>query len=120
MERIWSYKYLSSVWSDGKVKLIEQSMPFQGIVTVLFLDEVVIPVKGPWVLCQVVIHLRTVDFMNIGVISVVLIHIAIACCDIPIPLKRSWGGTHSPKWVHVSQALGKTGCCYKHEYQEAA
>lgn len=105
---------------DAGVKLVELIIPSHGKVAALFLHEVVIPVKGPWVLCQVITNLRTVDFINIGIISVVLIKITIVCCVIPITLKRTGGGTHSTKWAHVSQALGKTGCRNNNEYQETA
>ena len=82
-------KQINSVGRNGGVELIELIIPSHGKVTTGPLHEVVMPFKGPWVLGQVITNLREKVIVNIRVIPVVLIKIVVACCVIPITLKRT-------------------------------
>ena len=71
--------------------MIELIIPSHGKVTTRPLHEVVIPVKGPWILGQVITNLRAKVIVNIRVIPEVLRKIAIEGRPIPITLKGALG-----------------------------
>jgi len=80
------------VWRNAGVKLIELIISSHGKVVTLVLHKVVIRVvKVPGIPGQVISHLGTIAFKNIGVIPEVLRKIVIEGRPISITLKRALG-----------------------------